>query len=252
VTDAVQHPRSIRSFVVRAGRMTAAQQRAWQELWPVYGLEPPARERIDLALAFGRTAPRVLEIGFGNGESLLELAAARHDCDFLGIEVHRPGVGHLLLRAAELGLGNLRVICGDAVEVLEHQLAPASFAEVLLYFPDPWPKKRHHKRRIVQPHFVELVASVIEPGGVLRMATDWEPYAEHMLATVTACAAFANESPSGDWVARPPSRPLTRFERRGERLGHDVRDLAFRRLELQGDGKSAPFDQQGAFADSAT
>jgi len=220
--------RAIRSFVVRAGRMTVAQDRAWTELWPRFGLES-ADAPLDLAAVFGRDAPRTLEIGFGNGESLVSLAAEHPERDFLGIEVHRPGVGHLLLRIEELGLRNLRVICRDAVEVLERCIAEASLDEVLLYFPDPWPKKRHHKRRIVQPGFVALVASRLRPGGVLRMATDWQPYAEHMLAIAGACATLRNDSAEGDYVPRPASRPVTRFERRGQRLGHGVWDLAFRR-----------------------
>jgi tRNA (guanine-N7-)-methyltransferase len=220
--------RAIRSFVVRAGRMTVAQERAWAELWPRFGLEN-ADAPLDLGAVFGREAPCTLEIGFGNGESLVSLAAEHPERDFLGIEVHRPGVGHLLLRIEELGLRNLRVICRDAVEVLERCIAEASLDEVLLYFPDPWPKKRHHKRRIVQPGFVALVASRLRPGGVLRMATDWQPYAEHMLAVAGACAALRNDSAEGDYVPRPASRPVTRFERRGQRLGHGVWDLAFRR-----------------------
>jgi tRNA (guanine-N7-)-methyltransferase len=220
--------REVRSFVVRAGRMTAAQERAWQELWPRYGLETADRP-LDLAEVFGREAPRSLEIGFGNGETLLALAAAHPGRDYLGIEVHRPGVGHLLLRAQALGLGNLRVVCRDAVEVLRDCIPEAALDEVLLYFPDPWPKKRHHKRRIVQAGFVALVASRLRPGGVLRMATDWEPYALQMLEAAGACPTLVNESPQGGFVPRPDSRPVTRFERRGERLGHGVRDLAFRR-----------------------
>jgi tRNA (guanine-N7-)-methyltransferase len=220
--------RAIRSFVARAGRMTVAQERAWRELWPRLGLET-TDAMLDLAQVFGREAPRTLEIGFGNGESLATLAAAHPEHDHLGIEVHRPGVGHLLLRAAELGLGNLRVICRDAVEVLQHCIPPASLDEVLLYFPDPWPKKRHHKRRIVQDAFVALVASRLRKGGRLRMATDWEPYAAQMLEVAGRCAALHNESPTGSYVARPGSRPVTRFERRGERLGHAVHDLAFSR-----------------------
>ena len=226
--DGAQHRRGIRSFVVRAGRMTAAQERAWTELWPRYGVET-GDGLLDLPALFGREAPRTLEIGFGNGESLVTLAAAHPERDFLGIEVHRPGVGHLMLRAEELGLANLRVICRDAVEVLGQCLAPGSLDEVLLYFPDPWPKKRHHKRRIVQPPFVGLVASRLRPGGVLRMATDWQPYAEHMLEVVSGCVALHNESADGTYVARPESRPVTRFERRGHRLGHGVWDLAFSR-----------------------
>jgi tRNA (guanine-N7-)-methyltransferase len=220
--------RSVRSFVVRAGRMTVAQERAWHELWPRYGIETGGTP-LDIAAIFGREAPRTLEIGFGNGESLVALAAAHPDRDYLGIEVHRPGVGHLMLRAEELALANVRAICRDAVEVLQECLAPGTLDEVLLYFPDPWPKKRHHKRRIVQPDFVALVASRLRPGGTLRMATDWEPYAAHMLEVASGCAALRNESPDGAFVPRPDSRPVTRFERRGHRLGHGVWDLAFRR-----------------------
>ena len=220
--------RAIRSFVVRAGRMTTAQERAWTELWPRYGIETGATA-LDLAAVFGREAPRTLEIGFGNGESLIALAAAHPERNYLGLEVHRPGVGHLMLRVEELGLSNVRVICRDAVEVLQQCLAPDTLDEVLLYFPDPWPKKRHHKRRIVQPEFVALVASRLRPGAVLRMATDWEPYAEQMLEVASGCAALRNESPDGTFVPRPDSRPVTKFERRGHRLGHGVWDLAFRR-----------------------
>jgi len=220
--------RSVRSFVVRAGRMTVAQERAWKELWPRYGVETGS-EPIDFHAIFGRSAPCTLEIGFGNGESLVALAAAHPDRDYLGIEVHRPGVGHLMLRAEELGLGNVRAICRDAVEVLQQCVPPASLDELLLYFPDPWPKKRHHKRRIVQPDFIALVASRLRPGGVLRMATDWQPYAEHMLEVASGCAALRNESRDATYVQRPESRPVTKFERRGHRLGHGTWDLAFSR-----------------------
>jgi len=209
--------------------MTVAQERAWQTLWPRYGRELDANT-IDLDLWFGRHARRVVEIGFGNGESLLALAAMHPDQDFLGIEVHRPGIGHLLLKCAELGLTNVRVLCHDAMECLGTHLPAYAFAEVLLYFPDPWPKKRHHKRRIVQPAFVALAARVLEPGGVLRLATDWSPYAEHMRDVLEASEDFVNAAPDGaPWVSRPESRPQTRFERRGQRLGHEVRDLAYRR-----------------------
>ena len=226
---AAPHPhRAIRSFVVRAGRMTTAQERAWRELWPRFGIETGG-EPLDLAALFGREAPRTLEIGFGNGESLVTLAQAHPDRDYLGVEVHRPGVGHLMLRAEELGLCNVRAICRDAVEVLQQCIVPGALDEVLLYFPDPWPKKRHHKRRIVQPAFVALVASRLRPGGVLRMATDWQPYAEHMLEVATGCDALRNVAATGDYVPRPDSRPVTRFERRGQRLGHGVWDLAFSR-----------------------
>jgi tRNA (guanine-N7-)-methyltransferase len=220
--------RTIRSFVVRAGRMTVAQERAWQELWPRYGVATGTAP-LDLAAVFGRDAPRTLEIGFGNGESLVALASVHPERDYLGIEVHPPGVGHLMLRAEELGLANVRAICRDAVEVLQQCIPEAALDEVVLYFPDPWPKKRHHKRRIVQPGFVTLVAHRLRPGGLLRMATDWQPYAEHMLEVASGCSLLRNESPDGGFVPRPDSRPVTRFERRGQRLGHGVWDLAFRR-----------------------
>ncbi|MGA0071799.1 MAG: tRNA (guanosine(46)-N7)-methyltransferase TrmB [Steroidobacteraceae bacterium] len=220
--------RGIRSFVQRAGRITEGQRRALAELWPRYGIEA-GEEPIDLEAAFGRRAPVTLEIGFGDGESTVALAGQHPERNLLGIEVHPPGVGHCLLLAQRTGLTNLRVISQDAIEVLARRLPDACLDEVLLYFPDPWPKKRHHKRRIVQPEFVALLARKLAPGGVFRLATDWAPYAEHMLEVMSASADFENLSPSGDWVERPSSRPITRFERRGGRLGHVVRDLAFRR-----------------------
>ena len=226
-SDSAPHRRAIRSFVARAGRMTVAQERAWRELWPRYGLAE-TDETLDLDAAFGRAAARTLEIGFGNGESLVALAQAHPEDDFLGIEVHRPGVGHLMLRAESLELRNIRVACRDAVEVLSRQLPDASLDAVLLYFPDPWPKKRHHKRRIVQPAFVALVASKLKPGGRFRLATDWQNYAEQMLAVVGDCAMLENEFDAG-YAPRPDSRPLTRFESRGQRLGHEVWDLCFRK-----------------------
>jgi tRNA (guanine-N7-)-methyltransferase len=207
--------------------MTVAQERAWRDLWPRYGLAE-TDQALDLDAAFGRAAARTLEIGFGNGESLVALAQAHPDEDFLGIEVHRPGVGHLMLRADSLGLGNIRVACRDAVEVLSRQLPDASLDAVLLYFPDPWPKKRHHKRRIVQPAFVELVAGRLKSGGRFRLATDWQNYAEQMLAVAGGCALLENEFDAG-YAPRPDSRPLTRFETRGQRLGHEVWDLCFRK-----------------------
>lgn len=227
-TDAARPRRAIRSFVVRAGRMTVAQERAWRELWPAIGIADDVAP-LDWRAVFGRSAPVTLEIGFGNGESLVALAAAHRDRDYVGIEVHRPGVGHLMLRCEAEGLANVRAICHDAVEVLVARVPDASLDEVLLYFPDPWHKKRHHKRRIVQPAFVDLVARKLRAGGVFRMATDWQPYAEHMLAVAGACPLLRNEAAAGDYVARPDSRPVTRFERRGQRLGHGVWDLAFRR-----------------------
>jgi tRNA (guanine-N7-)-methyltransferase len=220
--------RSVRSFVLRAGRATAGQQRALAQLWPKYGVEFSATP-LDLQSLFGRDAPRMVEIGFGAGEALLEFAATHRDVDCIGIEVHRPGVGHLLLGAEAQSLGNLRVICHDAVEVLQQQLASTSLALVHIFFPDPWPKKRHHKRRLIQPAFVELLARVIAPGGTLRLATDWEPYAVHMREVIDASPAFANVAGEAGFVARSAERTLTRFERRGQRLGHGVWDLEYRK-----------------------
>jgi len=242
----VEHARSIRSFVIRAGRITEAQQRALEEQWPKYGVEfvspegaaagspdsapagAPARP-LDLDALFGRRAPRVVEIGFGNGENLAALATAHPERDYLGIEVHRAGVGRLMLAAENAKLTNVRISCHDAVEVLEHQLPEQSLDEVLILFPDPWHKKRHHKRRLVQPPFISLVASRLKHGGVLRLATDWEPYAMQMLEVLSASDALVNTSPDGRFIEKPAERITTRFEKRGQRLGHGVWDLAFRR-----------------------
>ena len=217
----------IRSYVLRAGRMTAAQKRAIDELLPRYGI-PYAPLPLDLDRVFGRIAPRVLEIGFGNGDALVELAAQSPGRDFIGAEVHPPGVGHCLLEIDARQLANVRVIAHDAVEVLAHQLAPASLDEVVLYFPDPWPKKRHHKRRIVQPAFVALVADRLKPGGRFRLATDWEPYAAWMQEVLRASPGFVNAAAEGGCIERP-ERAATRFENRGRRLGHRVFDLEYRR-----------------------
>lgn len=221
-------PRSIRSFVTRAGRITPAQQRALEELWPKYGVEF-AGAPLDVPALFGRQAPLTLEIGFGNGDNLLRLAAAHPERDFLGIEVHRAGVGRLLLALETGALRNARIICHDAVEVLAEQLPARSVDEILILFPDPWPKKRHHKRRLIQAAFVELAVSRLVPGGALRLATDWQPYALEMLETLASAGNLENLAPSGAFAPRPPEREPTRFERRGERLGHEVWDLAFRR-----------------------
>lgn len=222
------HPRAIRSFVTRSGRITPAQERALEELWPRYGLKLDAAP-LDLDECFGRRARRVAEIGFGNGDNLLALAASRPDEDFLGIEVHRPGVGRLLLQLEERALGNVRVICRDAVEVLERYLGGTCLDEILILFPDPWPKKRHHKRRLIQPSFVALLVERLKDGGALRLATDWEPYAVEILATLSAEPRLRNVSQDGGFVTRPTERSPTRFERRGERLGHQVWDVEFRR-----------------------
>ena len=220
--------RPIRSFVMRTGRMTSGQSRALTDLWPKYGVEySPAPLSLDGL--FDRQAPRTLEVGFGNGEHLAALARAHPERDYFGIEVHRPGVGHLLMLAANHNLANLRVSSHDAVEVLREQIPPAALDEVLVLFPDPWHKKRHHKRRLIQPPFVELVASRLAIGGMFRLATDWEPYAQQMLEVLRATGSFVNLSPTGDWMPRPEERAPTRFEKRGARLGHGVWDLAFRR-----------------------
>ncbi len=225
------HPRAIRSFVTRSGRITSAQERALQELWPKYGVELGVAP-LDLGALFGRRARRVAEIGFGNGDNLLALAASRPEEDFLGIEVHRPGVGRLLLQLKERGLGNVRVACHDAVEMLERYLGGECLDEILILFPDPWPKKRHHKRRLIQPPFVALLAERLGAGGTLHLATDWAPYATEMLATLSAEPRLRNVAGQTGFVPRPAEgvRAPTRFERRGERLGHQVWDLEFRRV----------------------
>ena len=231
---ASDHPRSIRSFVIRSGRITEAQQRALAQLWPKYGIEfSPAL--LDASALYGRDAPRTLEIGFGNGENLAALARAHPERDYLGVEVHRPGVGRLLLALEQHQLTNVRVICHDAVEVLERQIAPGSLAEILVLFPDPWPKKRHHKRRLIQAPFVTLLERVLAPAGVLRLATDWQPYALEMLAVLAAAPGLRNLDPGGGFVPRPAERIPTRFEQRGTRLGHEVWDLAFSRTTQAAD-----------------
>jgi len=220
--------RAVRSFVTRNGRITDGQLRALEDLWPKYGIdfEP---QQLDLDVVFGRKAPRVVEIGFGNGDNIAAISAAHRDKDHLGIEVHRAGVGRLLLEAETQSLTNLRIICHDAVEVLQRQIPPASLDEVLVLFPDPWHKKRHHKRRLVQRPFVDLIVTRLKLDGRLRLATDWEPYAEQMLEVLSACVSLRNLSDEGTFVPRPSERLPTRFERRGERLGHGVWDLAFAR-----------------------
>jgi len=216
----------IRSYVLRQGRVSNAQQRAREELLPRYGIAY-APAALDLSAIFGRSAPKILEIGFGMGEATAAIAAAHPDCDYLGIEVHTPGVGALLKMAGELGLANLRVIQHDAVEVVRDMIAPGSLDGIHLFFPDPWPKKRHHKRRLVQPTFVSLLASRLKPGGYLHCATDWGDYAEQMLSVLCAEPSLANTA--GAFAPRPDHRPETKFESRGLRLGHDVWDLVFRR-----------------------
>ncbi len=224
--DSEVRRRRVRSFVRRGGRITAAQARALKELWAGLGIDF-APQPLDLDRVFGRRARRVLEIGFGNGEALLAIARERSDWDCLGVEVYEPGVGRLLLQAQEAGVGNLRILCHDAVEVLEQQLPDESIDEALVFFPDPWPKKRHHKRRLIQPAFATLLARKLKRGGVLRLATDWQPYAGQMLEVLNACELLVNNAPDRAFAAHPSIRPPTRFERRGQRLGHGVWDLEF-------------------------
>ena len=222
--------RAIKSFVMRAGRMTEGQQRGLEQGLPKFGLELAAGLR-DFDQVFGRSAPRTFEIGFGMGHSTLLMAAAAPEQDFIGVEVHRPGVGALLNGALAQNLSNIRVYTCDALEVLRDCVADASLDRVLLYFPDPWHKSRHHKRRIVKAEFAELVRQKLKVGGVLHMATDWEPYAEYMLEVMQVAPGYRNLAADGRCVERPSERPVTKFERRGERLGHGVWDLKFARVD---------------------
>ena len=218
--------RPLRSFVLRAGRMGSGQVRALAELGPRFVL-PLSAQPPDWTAVFGREAPRILEIGFGMGQATAQIAAARPGLDFIGIEVHEPGVGALLREIGDRGLSNLRVVQHDAVEVLALMVAPASLDGVHIYFPDPWHKKRHNKRRLIQPAFVAQLVGRIKPGGYLHCATDWQPYAEQMLAVLSAEAALVNSA--AGYAPKPEWRPLTKFEHRGLQLGHGVWDLLFTR-----------------------
>ena len=223
--------KSIRSFAVRTGRLTSGQEKSLQLGWPSLGLD------LDGGLAafnaaFERKAPRVLEIGYGMGHSLLQMAQAEQDKDFVGTEVHSPGVGSLIQGAfdaesGEVRLGNLKTYMADAVDVLNEAVPPDSLARIQIYFPDPWHKKKHHKRRLVQPELVKLMVSRLQIGGILHLATDWEPYAEHMLEVLSSESGLANTFK--DFAERPEWRPQTKFEKRGESLGHEVKDLVFKR-----------------------
>lgn len=217
--------RLIRSFVRREGRLTQGQQRALDELWPIFGIDS-GDSVLDLNTVFGNgTRPKVLEIGFGNGDSLAKMAEANPQNDYLGIEVHRPGVGNLLRLIHEQGLDNIRLLNDDAVEILKQRIPATSLDRVQLFFPDPWHKRRHHKRRIVQADFVALIARKLKPGGVFHLATDWENYALHMAQVMKNAPDFENIANAGDFVPRPDYRPLTKFEQRGQRLGHGIWDL---------------------------
>ena len=219
-------PKSIRSFVIRAGRITAGQKNAFDTWWPTYGLSL-YKGAIDPLAIFGRQAPLVLEIGFGMGDSLLEMARNEPEKDFIGIEVHPPGVGKLINNAGKEGITNLRIYMADAMDVLEDCIPNAYIDRLQLYFPDPWHKKKHNKRRILQPAFAQKLLPKLKHKGVFHMATDWQAYAEHMLEVMNAAPGFKNTLSEGGYAPRPEYRPITKFEKRGERLGHGVWDLLF-------------------------
>lgn len=216
----------IKSFVLRQGRLSAGQKRAIESQWPKFGLEVKD-ELLDFNEVFGREAPTIIEIGFGMGKSLAEMAEANPQQNYIGIEVHRPGVGALLKLVEEKGLTNIHVYNDDAIEVLDKCIPKNSLAGVYLFFPDPWHKKRHHKRRIVQPEFAAKILQHLKVGGQFHMATDWENYAEHMMEVMSAAPGYQNISGDGEYTPRPDYRPLTKFEERGHRLGHGVWDLIF-------------------------
>jgi len=222
--------RRIRSFVKREGRLTEGQGRALKDLFPLYGLALQDTV-VDFKNVFQRTAPTILEIGFGNGSSLSEMAMNNPEQDYIGIEVHRPGVGNLLLQIEKLNLSNLRVMNEDAVDVLNKMIADNSLDAVYLFFADPWHKTRHHKRRIVQKEFVQLLRKKIKVGGVFHMATDWEGYAKHMMHVMAEAEGFSNTAGKDQYLPRPDYRPLTKFEQRGQRLGHGVWDLIFKKVD---------------------
>lgn len=218
--------KAIRSYVIRGGRMTDGQRNAFETYWPKYGVSLFAGG-FDSQQQFGREAPRVLEIGFGMGDSLVEMATNEPEKDFIGIEVHPPGVGRLINNAGKTELSNLKVYMADAMDVLADCIPDNSISRFQLYFPDPWHKKKHHKRRIVQPEFAQIVRSKLKVGGVFHMATDWENYAEHMMEVMNVAEGFTNQAGVQAYSPRPDYRPITKFEKRGERLGHGVWDLLF-------------------------
>jgi tRNA (guanine-N7-)-methyltransferase len=223
----VRHPRPIRSYVLRQGRQSAAQTRAFDTMGPMYLVPFALNAPLDYAALFGRSAPTVLEIGFGMGETTAQIAADLPGTNFIGVEVHSPGVGSLLKQIGERALHNVRVVQHDAVEVLQHMIPPASLAGIHIYFADPWPKKKHHKRRLIQAPFVRELSSRLAPGGYLHLATDWQPYAEHMLAVLSAEPTLLNTAEG--YAPRPAFRPLTNFEKKGLSKGHGVWDLIFHR-----------------------
>ena len=228
MSEAKKPHRSIRSFVRRESRITPAQTRALKQFWPRYGI-PEDTTLLDWSTVFGRRAPVIVEIGFGNGETLAATAAAHPENNYLGIEVHRPGAGSLLRRIETEALDNVRVMLGDANEILAQRIVDASLTAVNLFFPDPWPKKRHHKRRLVQPDFVALVARKLVPKGYFHLATDWPAYAEQMATVLSGTEGLVDASGNGQFQMLVTERLLTRFEQRGRQLGHDVRDLVYLR-----------------------
>lgn len=238
-TIQIDHPRSVKSYAIRSGRMTAGQLKAYQELWVKYGIDSGDAE-LDFCELFSTSAPVIMEIGFGMGDSLIEMAGQHPENNYLGIEVHKPGVGRLLGNIAERKLSNLRVMRDDAVQVLKKQIKEASLSAVYLFFPDPWHKRRHHKRRLIKDEFVQLVGQKLKKNGYFHMATDWEDYAIQMLDTMNRAAGFENCAANSDnnkkgknnqqFISRPDYRPMTKFEHRGERLGHDVWDILFRKI----------------------
>ncbi len=226
IEPAIEHPRIIKSYVVRSGRMTPGQEKSYAELWQRYGVEAD-KQLLDFSQLYKNQSPLILEIGFGMGDSLIEMARSNPDNNYLGIEVHKPGVGRLLGNINEQSLENLRVMRADAVEVLTSQIADNSLKAVYLFFPDPWHKRRHNKRRIVKDEFIQLIRKKLQSHGQFHMATDWKDYAVQMLKEMTGASGFKNCSDNGDYIPRPEHRPMTKFERRGERLGHGVWDILF-------------------------
>jgi tRNA (guanine-N7-)-methyltransferase len=221
--------RSVRSFVRREGRITRGQKNALDALWGYYGVDLETTRTLDVDAIFARRAPVWLEIGFGDGEALIAIARNLPEVNFLGVDVYLPGVGHLLKLMAANGVSNIRVLCEDAVPLLKVHIPPHSLSRVLLFFPDPWPKRRHHKRRLVQTDFADLLSTALRPSGVFHMATDWEDYALHALRVMVRARGFVNMAESNGFTRRPDYRPQTKFEQRGRRLGHGVWELLFRR-----------------------
>ena len=221
---------SIRSFIRRQGRITAAQKLALEQYSGKYCLDPA--KKCDFSQVFGRVAPLCVEIGFGNGATLAQMARDNPDKDYIGIEVHRPGVGQLLMFLEQYELDNVRIYCHDALQMMASHFPDHCLSAVHLFFPDPWPKKKHHKRRIVRPEFIQLIVKKLKPGGYFHAATDWQPYAESMLEVLTASDGLQNTSTTNDYCSRPDGRPMTKFEQRGLRLGHGVWDLIFNKTEF--------------------